>query len=246
MMDYMMNPEESCSLLSFRIRSARAKKRALRNDREKQLRKLDREESRLRQQQRSLGFVALDPPVMRGWKRSFVLREAVAKSSYAAFYQQVLDKINTVQTHHDRKFLVKKRFRGRKKRVPRKQHLRTFSAAAFYRLDLTEWERRKFHANEHWNGHNKRFETEYVFSDTWCFQLQVRPNMIHKVRLQSTLLEQRSREIDNYLNGYALRGRLNRLKGVRSYWRPHRYDVALMIRRLRRTPVAIPGPEECF
>lgn len=239
-----MNPEESCSLLSFRIRSARAKKRALRKDREKQLRKLDREENQLLQQQRDLGFVTLDPPLMRGWKRSFVLREDVARSRYAAFYQQVLDKINTVQTHHDRKFLVKKRYRGKKKQVVRRQHLRTFPAYAFHRLELTEWERRKFHAIEHWNGSCKRFETQYVFSDPWCFRLQVRPNMIHKVRLQSMLIEQRSKEIDNYLIGHALRSRLRRLKGQSSGW--WRFDDTRKIsfKHLRRTPVVIPGPEE--
>ena len=234
MMDSTTTTEEGCSLLSFRIRPARAKKRAVKTGREKQLRKLDRESAELWRQQRDLGFVTLDPPLMRGWKRTFVLREDVARSRYADFYRQVLEKINTVQTHPDRKFLVKKRMKGRKKQVPRKQHLRTFSAMAFKRMEFTEWELRKFHTVEHWNGHTKRFETEYVFSDAWCFQLQVRPDMIHRVRRESVLLEQRMKEIDNYLDGYALRGTLSRLRGRSYTWRHHtKRDVP----RLRRTPL---------
>lgn len=235
MMDFTTTTEESCSLLSFRIRSPRAKKRALREDREKQLRELDRELDELHRQQWNLGFVTLDPPLIRGWKRSFVLCEDVARSRYAAFYQQVLDKINTVQTHHDRKFLVKKRMQGRKKQVPRKQDLRRFSAAAFVRMQFPEWEQRKFHAVEHWNGKSGRFETEYVFSDQWCFQLQVRPNIITKVRLQSTLLEQREKEIRNFMDGNALWGKMGRLQGQK-YWRGGR-QAKFDVRKLRRMGV---------
>ncbi len=241
-MDNMTMAEESCSLLSFRIRCPRAKKRALREHREKQLRKLDREQRELRREQRRLGYVDLEQPLMRGWKRTFVLQPDVVGGRHATFYQQVLEKINTVQYHPDRHFLAKKRIMGRKKRVPRKQHLLTFSAAAFSRRQFTVCEQRKFHTIEYWSNRTKRFETAYVFSDQWCFRLQVRPNMITKVRLESTLMEQRLQEIGNYLEGYALYGQLHRLHG-RSYrwWRKFRKRDH---KRLRRRPVELSGTWE--
>jgi hypothetical protein len=46
-----------------------------------------------------MGYVPLEPPVQRGWKRTFVLRADVASSAKAVFYQGILDKINRVDYH---------------------------------------------------------------------------------------------------------------------------------------------------
>src|SRR5215213_11908918 len=101
-------------ILSFRIRSRRQKIRAQHEDLEKKLIALHKERRQLYQQQRSLGWVELHPPVMRGWKRYFVLREDVQRSKSAAFFTSILNRINTVQYSSLKDFKVKKRKSGRK------------------------------------------------------------------------------------------------------------------------------------
>src|SRR5438309_7971971 len=100
---------ESTALLQFRLRTARHKKRMQHEDRDKQLLALDREEDELYKQQRNLGWIELHPPVVRGWKRYFVLREDVAKAKQAAFFESILSKINTTEYSYRKDFKVKKR-----------------------------------------------------------------------------------------------------------------------------------------
>ncbi|MGV3588803.1 MAG: hypothetical protein ACO1OF_17490 [Adhaeribacter sp.] len=90
-----MGKENAC--YTGRFRSAREKKRLVKLDFEKQLRQLARERCHLLEQKRSLGYEPLKPPVQKGFKRFFVLRDDVAWSPRAAFFQEILDKINTVQ-----------------------------------------------------------------------------------------------------------------------------------------------------
>lgn len=56
--------------------------------------KLERELTTISTLQHNLGEVPLHPPVMRGWKRTFVLRADVAAGPEAAFYQGIPDRIN--------------------------------------------------------------------------------------------------------------------------------------------------------
>src|ERR1043165_6753919 len=94
---------------SIRIRSRRHKKRAQHEDFEKKLIALGKERSQLYRHQRTLGWVELHPPVMRGWKRYFVLREDVQRSKGGTFFSNMLNKINTVQYSSRKDFKVKKR-----------------------------------------------------------------------------------------------------------------------------------------
>src|SRR4029078_1937661 len=82
-------------ILCYRLRTARQKKRMQYKDFDKQLIQLYQEERELYWQIRELGCVPLIPPFQRGWKRSFVLRDDVARSPQAKFFQNILDKINT-------------------------------------------------------------------------------------------------------------------------------------------------------
>ncbi|WGU70580.1 hypothetical protein QIU18_14760 [Capnocytophaga canimorsus] len=53
----------------------------------------------------------------------FALRDDIARSKSADFFNQILEKINTYQYSDNRKFLKKKRKRGKKIQVPREQKL---------------------------------------------------------------------------------------------------------------------------
>ena len=80
------------------------KKQLLKTDRGKQLLALDREREAIIDHKYYATVVPLAQPCQKGWKRLFVLRSEVQKSSEAEFYQQILNAINTVQYHYDESF----------------------------------------------------------------------------------------------------------------------------------------------
>lgn len=103
-----------------RLRTKRQKRRILLTDKDRQLRKLDKERRVLFNRIRELGWKDLTPPIQAGWKRNFVLRHDVQCGLKVAFYQELLDKINTFQ-YSDRKDFTRKRKRfGYKVRVEKK------------------------------------------------------------------------------------------------------------------------------
>ena len=77
--------------------TARQRTRRKKKDFEKRLIQLGKMEETLSKKRSSLGWEPLDPPVMRGWRRRFVLREDTAASPRAAFFEGILQKINTIQ-----------------------------------------------------------------------------------------------------------------------------------------------------
>ncbi|MCR6640414.1 MAG: hypothetical protein NVV82_15800 [Sporocytophaga sp.] len=90
---------------------------------------------------RNLGYAPLNPPVQKGYKRIFVLRDDVRRSPRALFYIDLLKKINTVQYSDSKKFLVKRRKHGKKIYVNREQKLRAFYEYEWKKAKLTESER---------------------------------------------------------------------------------------------------------
>ena len=109
--------------MSFRLQSARRKKRMQHEDFEKHLLALHKEQQQLYKQQQALGWIDLKPPVMRGWKRYFVLRDDVARSKHAGFFEGILEKINKTEFSSRKDFKVKKRKAGKKIYVVRDQQL---------------------------------------------------------------------------------------------------------------------------
>ena len=58
----------------------------------------------------------------------------------------------------------------------------------------------------------------YVFSEPWRFVLQVRPNMIDKIRKRDVVIEARLKAINNYLEKDFLRVKLNKLLYGNNRW----------------------------
>jgi hypothetical protein len=106
------------SQASVRFKSERRRKRLLKKDQEKHLLLLHREENKLRRQIRNLGYEPLVPPVQKGYKRLFVLSDDVQQSKQAAFFTELLKKINTVQYSDTKAFTKKKRRRAAKFTYP--------------------------------------------------------------------------------------------------------------------------------
>ncbi|RPD40467.1 hypothetical protein EG028_14270 [Chitinophaga barathri] len=213
-MDYMTTAQEKDYLLSLRIRSPRAKKRALREDREKQLLGLERELSTISTLQHNMGYVPLDPPIMRGWKRTFVLRADVAAGTKAAFYQGILDKLNVCDYHHSRKFTTTKRIKGRKVKIEKPLAYPDPYHWTIHKYKFSEAELKEFCLEERFkDGAGGRFV--YVFREKWRFVLKVTPNMITEAKVESTALEARKAWIDNYLERNHFRHVLHKLLGHR-------------------------------
>lgn len=214
MMDNTTTAEESCSLLSFRIRCPRSRKRAVRESREKQMIKLQREERNLWKMQKDLGFEPLNPPVQRGFIRTFVLRSDVANGADAACYEKILGEINTRQYHPDRHFLEKKRQNGRKTKVPIEQRLYDPVSSAFRDMGFSEKEVSLFERYPFYTAGDLVPKWYYRFREPWRFVLRIRPYLIDKRKVQSVEIESRMQEVSNYLDGRYFRCRLDRMKGI--------------------------------
>ncbi|QNA44955.1 hypothetical protein [Lacibacter sediminis] len=197
-------------ILCYRHRAARKKKRMQYEDFDKQLIHLHKEERQLSKQKRNLGWEALTPPIQRGWKRFFVLREDVARSKHKVFFENILQKINTYDFSWRKDFKQKKRIRGRKIYVVKPQSLLKLSELDLVKLEFNELEKQFFY--EAWETDCRGlFVKRFVFKEPWRFVLRVKPNMVDKVRKRDNLIEARLQEIDDYLSKNRFTGRLNKI-----------------------------------
>lgn len=202
------------------LKTARQKKRLQKEDRDKQLIRIHRLQEKLLLQRRALPLVPIDEPYQKGWKRTFILREDVAVSIHAAFYRELLGKINTVMYSVDRSFKKRIRRRNRKKLyevIP--QSLRAFYLWEWTssRNKLTDREKVHFHPETCWDKGRKVSTVQYVFNEPWRFVLQVKPHMITHTRMVDEALEQQIQQLDNYIQNRKLWPRMHRLINGKSY-----------------------------
>lgn len=210
-MDRKLIEQYGEDILSYRLRTARQKKRMQYEDFDKQLLKLNREEKALWMQRANLGWEPLKPPIQKGWKRFFVLREDVARGKQAEFFENILKKINTYDQSHRKDFKVKRRKGARyKKYVVKEQHLLQPQGWHFTRLRFTDAEKQFFHEVIVTDKKGNTFK-RYVFNEPWRFVLRVRPNMIDKVKKRDNVIEARIKAIMAWFNQDLNRNRLNKL-----------------------------------
>ena len=196
-MDTKLIKQFGTDILCYRIRTARQKKRMQYEDFDKQLIALSKEEIILHNH--NPGWEPLTPPVQRGWKRFFVLRDDVARSDDAQFFQNILAKINTEKWSYRKDFKKKKRKSGKKIYVVRGHELQKPDEQEFKKLNFTIAEREFFHAEYHYDQWRKGFVIHFAFSEPWRFVLRVRPNLIDKQRKIDSVTEARLAEISNYV-----------------------------------------------
>jgi hypothetical protein len=210
-MDKKLIQEYGQDILCYRIRTARQKKRMRYKDFDKRLIALHKEEKALGKQKDSLGWVPLVPPYQRGWQRFYVLREDVRVSKNAAFFENILAKINTHDWSHRKDFMIRRRRYGRKKYEVKEQKLLQPTEDKFAELKFSEAEKQFFHLTLFFDSMRWGFAERYVFTEPWRFVLRIRPKMIDKVRAMDNVLESRLKEIDNYLDRNAQRNRQGKL-----------------------------------
>jgi len=220
-MDTSLIQQYGTEILSYRLRTVRQKKRMQYEDFDKKLLQINKEENSLLLQVRNLGWEPLLPPIQRGWKRFFVLREDVAVSRNAEFWERILSKINTYDWSYRKDFKIKKRRFGRKKYVVKPQILLRPCEWEFQKLGFTDTEKQLFH--EVWETNRRReLVKRYVFNEPWRFVLRVRPNMIDRVKKRDVLMEGRIKEIENYLERNDYRNRMTKLLNGSVKWRWYR------------------------
>ena len=189
-----------------RLRSLRSRKRIVREDHEKYLRECCDRHAELENQKRNLPLVPLEKPCQKGYVRFFVLREDVRQGKQADFFATLLEKINTYQYADNRKFQKKKKRRGKRVYIARKQELYAFSQweweRALERGKFTQKERAYFAKIECFNRQKDRFEIHYEFTEAWRFELRVKPNMITHYRPVDIAIERELAELDKIIDDY--------------------------------------------
>ncbi len=217
-MDTKLIQQYGEEIFCYRLRTKRNKVRAQYEDFHKRLIALHKEERTLGKQKWNLGWEPLVPPVQKGWKRAFFLRDDVARSKSAAFYNSILAKINTTEWSHRKDFKKKKRAFGRKQYVVREQYLLKPDEQQFQKLAFTEAEQTQFHEEWTYAKWKGGFVKRHVFNEPWRFVLRVRPNIINKIRKQDPDLEARLAEIDAYMEQNAYRDVVGRLLNNNHRW----------------------------
>jgi intergrase/recombinase len=114
---------EKENLLLFRLKNLRSRKRIIKRAVEKLVRTKYKHHGQLWKMKRNIPLVPLEKPYQKGFVRFFVVRDNVKRSKDGRFFEDLLKKINTEMYSPTRKFLKKKRRRGRKIYVPREQRV---------------------------------------------------------------------------------------------------------------------------
>jgi hypothetical protein len=214
-----MEMHEDNMIHYFRLKSTRRRKRLQKLDSDKALLRLYREERALSKEIRNLGYEELNPPVQRGWKRMFVLREDVARTKESKFFLGILEKINTIEYSSRKDFKVKRRKYGRKYYADEPQELVRPDDYGFSKMKFSEKEKAYFVPTQVYARHRKGFITVYVFTEPWRFVLRIQPNIITRVKKKDWNLEQRRDEIARLIDGKNLRDRLWKFLNGSVQWR---------------------------
>jgi hypothetical protein len=197
-MDTKLIQQYGEEILSYRLRTARQKKRMQHEDFDKKLIRLYKRAKELWRQGKTIIWEERDPPVQIGWKRKFVLIPEVAESNQAVFFENILRKINTHYWSHRKDFKVKQKKRGKKIYVVKEQHLLEPSERHFYKLEFTDNEKRMFYPSYRFEQQTGKLVKRYVFLEPWRFVLQTRPNMVNKFRKRDDQLESETAILNNF------------------------------------------------
>ncbi|HMI62151.1 MAG TPA: hypothetical protein VK518_14625 [Puia sp.] len=188
---------------------------------------LHKQQIRLWIKKKSLPWIPLSEPYQKGWKRSFVLREDVQRSNNAAFYQSLLEKINTIQYSKDKTFKIKRRRRGKKVSEVKKQFVHEFWEWEWNssKLKLTEDEKRLFYRKETPSPKHRYTIVKYVYTEPWRFILRISPHIITHAKMVDEDLEQEIQLLGNYVQNNYLRHKIYKIHKGRKQNQRRFYNV---------------------
>ncbi|PZR27442.1 MAG: hypothetical protein DI535_10545 [Citrobacter freundii] len=198
----------------LRIQTKRTRIRKIKGAGEKYLIGLGKKRRHLWELQRKLGYVPLDIPYQSGWKRKFELRDDVAKSKRADFFQEILDLINIVEKSPRKDFKKKTRRFGKRIYKPREQYLKKLEPEVW--IKLSDKKKDLFYPG--WfTDLSGKLVLLYVFAEPWRFVLRVRPNMITHTKKLDSELESESDRLEQYIERNFLGPAMDRSRGKRYY-----------------------------
>ncbi len=188
----------------YNLKNKRQKRRALEEDRQKQLLRAHNEAVKIYELRRSLPMVPLKEPYQKGWKRTFILRRDQWLTPATMLYEQLLNKINTQQTCNDKLFRdpLRRKKNGQKLYRVYEQTLKEFTPWEWRdpKLELTEKEKELFQPLEYWHDTYREVRVKYEFMEPWRYELVVKPHIIYQVKEDDNVLEQRENELDFFRN----------------------------------------------
>lgn len=196
------------NLLFFRLRNLRSRKRIIKRDVEKQVRKKYRHSDRLWEMKRNIPLVPLEKPYQKGFVRFFVSRDDVKRSKDGRFFGGLLEKINTEMHSPTWKFVKKKKRRGRLIYVEKEQRVANVYPHEWAnpKFGLTEREKRYFIRKDNYCPIRKSYRVYYEFTEPWRFVLRIKPNIITHYKPLLSDLEKEIDETDSFLNRYKVQG----------------------------------------
>ncbi|MET3037908.1 hypothetical protein ABXT08_17560 [Chryseobacterium sp. NRRL B-14859] len=219
------------NLLSFRMRSVSSRKRTIRKDVIKQIRKKYRRSNELWNIKRNIPWIPLDKPYQRGFVRFFVVREDIMRSKDGDFFEGILKKINTYMYSENRQFLKKKRKSGKRLYTEREQKLNRISSCSWNhpKFELTSRERQYFLKREEYCPYRKSYLIYYEFMEPWRFVLRVRPNMITHYKPVDFEVEKEYAELESYLGQHKIAGIVHKtIYGKSNSWETKKQDFSLI------------------
>ncbi|MFC3160161.1 hypothetical protein SAMN05443633_102516 [Chryseobacterium arachidis] len=213
---------EKDNLMFFRLRSLRSRKRIIRKDVEKQIRKKYKRSRELWKLRRNIPLVPLEKPYQKGFVRFFVVRDDVQRSKDGNFFEELLKKINTEMYSETRKFLKRKRKSGRRIYVEKEQKIANVYPWEWNnpKFGLTERERQYFIKKEDYCPIRKSVKEYYEFIEPWRFVLRVKPNIITHYKPLDSDLEREYNRLESYLNQNKVTGIIcKNIYGKSDKWR---------------------------
>lgn len=168
--------------------SCRRAKRQVRKQKEKEIIGLHKKRKKLYKESRELPWIPVQKPYQSGWKRTFVCREDVLKSSDAEFFENILSRINHVQYSPHKDFRERRRFRKRGRKQLPDLSLNSILEEKFYDSEkgFGKREAKYFYLKE-----KERYFSKYkvyVFEQPWRFVEKVFPHIVtHQIMLNADL-----------------------------------------------------------
>jgi hypothetical protein len=199
---------EKDHLLYSRIRSLKSRKRIIKKDVEKQIRKKYKRRNELWKIKRDIPWIPLEEPYQRGFVRFFAITEDVKQTKDAEFFEGILKKINTFMYSEVRHFLKKKKKFGRRIYVEKDQKLKSLSSYEWNNptIQLTQREIQYFLKRKEYCPFRKMYYDYYDFIEPWRFILRIKPNMITHYKPVNSELEKEYAEVEYYIKQYKVQG----------------------------------------
>ncbi|WP_394999927.1 hypothetical protein [Acinetobacter sp.] len=204
----------------MKIIDKRREKRIAKEQFDKKVLSLERENAILWKAKRDIPWIKLDEPIQRGWKRFFVLRDDVARRTDAHIIRDVLKRVNVTQYCDNEAF---EEYNWKADQWYEMRHdLKPIGLGECERdVHLTERHRSYLYKGSDWfyNHGWKKIVEGYWFKDKWMLAQKIEPHFVTHYQELDAELEAKLAHIHKKLyDDWTAHGRLIKLHGWHN-WR---------------------------